>query len=130
MKKIFFAFTVLFSGIILSAQDKPQFLEVDYQMEMKFDFEEIIKNVPAQFRSQVEEPLKQEIQKGIFVNYKLKTNGSESEYKMQEQINNDQSMSGIILQQITAMDKEPLYKDIKAGYYLKPMDVGKAYLMK
>lgn len=129
MKKFFFAFAVL-SGIILNAQDKPQFLEVDYQMEMKFDFEEIIKNVPAQWRSQVEEPLKQEIQKGIFVDYKLKTNGTESEYKMQEKINNDQSMSGMILAQITAMDKEPLYKDIKTGYYLKPYDMGKAYLMK
>jgi len=130
MKKFFFAFAVLFSGIILNAQEKPQYLEVDYQMEMKFDYEEIIKNVPAQWRSQVEESLKQEIQKGIFVDYKLKTNGSESEYKMQEKINNDQSMSGIILSQITAMDKEPLYKDIKERYYLKPMNVGKAYLMK
>lgn len=130
MKKFFFAFAVLFSGILLNAQDKPQFLEVDYQMEMKFDIEQIMKNVPAQWRSQVEEPLRQEIQKGIFVDYKLKTNGTESEYKMQEKINNDQSPAGLILSQITAMDKEPLYKDIKAGYYLKPYDMGKAYLMK
>lgn len=130
MKKFFFAFAVLFSGIILNAQDKPQFLEVDYQMEMKFDVEEILKNIPAQWKSQVEEPLRQEIQKGIFVDYKLKTNGTESEYKMQEKINNDQSAAGMILSQITAMDKEPLYKDIKTGYYLKPYDLGKAYLMK
>lgn len=112
------------------AQEKPQFLEIDYQMEMKFDFDQIMANVPAQWKSQVEEPLRQEIKKGIFVDYKLKTNGTESEYKMQEKINNDQTPAGIILQQITAMDKEPLYKDIKQQYYLKPYNVGKAYLMK
>lgn len=130
MKKLFFCFTFVFAGILSFAQDKPQFLEVDYQMEMKFEFEEIIKNVPAQWRSQVEEPLKQEIQKGIFIDYKLKTNGTESEYKMQEKINNDQTPAGMILSQITAMDKEPLYKDIKEKYYLKPYNVGKSYLMK
>ena len=130
MKKFFFAFTVILSGIIVNAQDKPQYLEVDYQMEMKFDIEQILANVPAQWKAQVEEPLRQEIKKGIFVDYKLKTNGTESEYKMQEKINNDQSAAGIILSQITAMDKEPLFKDIKSGYYIKPYNMGKSYLMK
>lgn len=130
MKKIFFVLTLCLSVISLNAQEKPQFLEVDYQMEMKFDIEKIMASVPAQWKSQVEEPLRQEIKKGIFVDYKLKTNGTESEYKMQEKINNDQSPAGMILQQITAMDKEPLYKDIKQQYYLKPYNVGKAYLMK
>jgi len=130
MKKIVFAFSFLASIVWLNAQDKPQYLEIDYKMEMKFDVEQILAGVPAQWKAQVEEPLRQEIKKGIFVDYKLKTNGTESEYKMQEKINNDQSPAGIILSQITAMDKEPLYKDIKAGYYLKPYDVGKTYLMK
>ncbi len=130
MKKIVFAFSFLASIVWLNAQDKPQYLEIDYKMEMKFDVEQILAGVPAQWKAQVEEPLRQEIKKGIFVDYKLKTNGTESEYKMQEKINNDQSPAGIILSQITAMDKEPLYKDIKAGYYLKPYDIGKAYLMK
>lgn len=130
MKKIVFAFSFLASIVWLNAQDKPQYLEIDYKMEMKFDVEQILAGVPAQWKAQVEEPLRQEIKKGVFVDYKLKTNGTESEYKMQEKINNDQSPAGIILSQITAMDKEPLYKDIKAGYYLKPYDVGKTYLMK
>ncbi|MFA7687332.1 MAG: GLPGLI family protein [Moheibacter sp.] len=130
MKKIVFAFSFLASIVWLNAQHKPQYLEIDYKMEMKFDVEQILAGVPAQWKAQVEEPLRQEIKKGIFVDYKLKTNGTESEYKMQEKINNDQSPAGIILSQITAMDKEPLYKDIKAGYYLKPYDIGKAYLMK
>jgi|SRR5690606_12304125 len=130
MKKIFFAFTLLFTGLILNAQESPQYLEVDYQMEMKFDIDEILANVPAAWKAQVEEPLRQEIKNGIFVDYKLKTNGTESEYKMQEKINNDQSPAGMILSQITAMDKEPLYKDIQQKYYMKPYNVGKAYLMK
>src|SRR5690606_12669010 len=130
MKKIVFAFSFLASIVWLNAQDKPQYLEIDYKMEMKFDVEQILAGVPAAWKAQVEETLRQEIKKGIFVDYKLKTNGTESEYKMQEKINNDQSPAGIILSQITAMDKEPLYKDIKAGYYLKPYDVGKTYLMK
>ncbi|MFV0304059.1 MAG: GLPGLI family protein [Moheibacter sp.] len=129
MKKIC---TLLMFCIVYSvfAQEKPQYLEVDYQMEMKFDIEQIMASVPAQWKSQVEEPLRQEIKNGIFIDYKLKTNGTESEYKMQERINNDQSAAGMILSQITAMDKEPLYKDIKAQYYLKPYNVGKQYLMK
>lgn len=129
MKKIC---TLLMLCIVYSvfAQEKPQYLEVDYQMEMKFDIEQIMASVPAQWKSQVEEPLRQEIKNGIFIDYKLKTNGTESEYKMQERINNDQSAAGMILSQITAMDKEPLYKDIKAQYYLKPYNVGKQYLMK
>ncbi len=130
MKKLLFVFSLLFVGTYANAQDKPQFLEVDYQMEMKFDIEQILASVPAQWKSQVEEPLRQEIKNGIFVDYKLQTNGTESEYKMLEKINNDQTPAGMILSQITAMDKEPLYKDIKEKYYLKPYNVGKAYLMK
>lgn len=130
MKKIFFCFMLLIAGTLNFAQDKPQFLEVDYQMEMKFDADQVLANVPAQWKAQVEEPLRQEIKNGIFIDYKLKTNGTESEYQMQEKINNDQTPAGMILSQITAMDKEPLYKDIKEKYYLKPYNVGKAYLMK
>lgn len=130
MKKIFFAFAVFISTMALHAQDKPQFLEVDYQMEMKLDFDQIMSTIPAQWKSQVEETLRQEIKNGIFIDYSLKTNGTESEYKMLEKINNDQSAAGMILSQITAMDKEPLYKNIKEQYYLKPYNLGKAYLMK
>lgn len=130
MKKLVFAFSLLFIGIASNAQDKPQFLEVDYQMEMKFDIEQVLAGVPAAWKSQVEEPLRQEIKNGIFIDYKLKTNGTESEYKMQEKINNDQTPAGIILSQMTAADKEPLYKNIKEKYYLKPYNFGKAYLVK
>lgn len=130
MKNLLLAFGVLISGTLLNAQNKPQFLEVDYQMEMKMDLDQIMSNVPAEWKAAVEEPLREEIKKGIFVDYKLKTNGTESEYKMQQKISNDQSPAGMILSQVTAMDKEPLYKNITEMYFLKPYDLGKAYLMK
>lgn len=130
MNKILSAIIVLLIGVSAYSQDKPQFLEVDYQMEMKIELEQIMANVPAEWKAAVEEPLRQELKNGIFIDYKLKTNGSESEYKMQEKISNDQSPAGMILSQITAMDKEPLFKDIKEGYFLKPYNVGRAYLMK
>lgn len=130
MKNKLFLLGLFIAVITVKAQDKPQYLVIDYQMEMKLNADEVIKNIPAEWRAQVEEPLRQEIKKGIFIDYKLQTNGTESEYKMQEKINNDQSAAGMILQQITAMDKEPLYKDIKAKYYLKPYNMGKPYLMK
>lgn len=117
-------------GFTAFAQEKTQYMEIDYRMEMKLDADEIMKNVPAAWKAQVEEPLRQEIKNGIFMDYKLKTNGTESEYKLQEKINNDQTPAGLILQQITAMDKEALYKNISEKYYLKPVNAGKSYLIK
>lgn len=130
MKKFLFVFSLMTSVVFSNAQEKPQYLEVDYVLEMKMDIEKVLAGIPAQWKSQVEEPLRQEIKNGIFVDYKLKTNGTESVYKLQEKINNDQSPAGMILSQITATDKEPLYKNITEHYYLKPYDFGKAYLLK
>lgn len=128
MKKLFILFAFTISALSLSQER--QFLEIDYQMEMVMDFDQVISNVPAEYRAMVEEPLRQEINNGIFVDYKLKTNGTASEYKMQEKISNDQSTAGMVLAQITAMDKEPLYKDIEEKYFLKPYNVGRSYLVK
>lgn len=129
MKKLFILSALIISTLTFSQEEK-QFLEIDYQLEMVMDFDQIISNVPSEYRAMVEEPLRQELNKGIFIDYKLKTNGTESEYKMQEKISNDQSPSGMILSQISAMDKEPLYKDIDQQYFLKPYNVGRAYLVK
>lgn len=129
MKKLFILSALIIS-ILAFSQEKKQFLEIDYQLEMVMDFDQIISNVPSEYRAMVEEPLRQELNKGIFIDYKLKTNGTESVYKMQEKISNDQSPSGMILSQISAMDKEPLYKDIDQQYFLKPYNVGRAYLVK
>lgn len=129
MKKLFILSALIISTLAFS-QEKKQFLEIDYQLEMVMDFDQIISNVPSEYRAMVEEPLRQELNRGIFIDYRLKTNGTESEYKMQTKINNDQSAAGMILSQISAMDKEPLYKDIDQQYFLKPYNVGRAYLVK
>lgn len=129
MKNLFILSALIISTLTFS-QEKKQFLEIDYQLEMVMDFDQIISNVPSEYRAMVEEPLRQELNRGIFIDYQLKTNGTESEYKMQTKINNDQSATGMILSQISAMDKEPLYKDIDQQYFLKPYNVGRAYLVK
>lgn len=129
MKKLFILSALIISTLAFSQEEK-QFLEIDYQLEMVMDFDQIISNVPSEYRAMVEEPLRQELNRGIFIDYQLKTNGTESEYKMQTKINNDQSATGMILSQISAMDKEPLYKDIDQQYFLKPYNVGRAYLVK
>lgn len=130
MKKLFIVLPLLIIGCFVRAQDKPKYLEVDYQMEMKFDLEKVMENVPAQYRAMVRDQIKQEMDKGIFVDYKLKTNGEMSEYKMQEKISNSQSGGGMIMSQITAYDKEPLYKDQKEGVFYKLYDIGKQYIVK
>lgn len=130
MTKVCIALFVMHFSWVLNAQSKPQFLQVDYQVEVKLDVEQVIQNVPAQWRTQIQEQLRQEIGNGIFMDYQLKSNGNESEYKLQEKISNAQSQVGIIGSQISAMDKEPLFKDFTEGYYLKPYDLGKTYLVK
>ena len=100
MKKLFILTALIISTLAFS-QEKKQFLEIDYQLEMVMDFDQIISNVPSEYRAMVEEPLRQELNRGIFIDYQLKTNGTESEYKMQTKINNDQSAAGMILSQIS-----------------------------
>lgn len=130
MKRIVSIFAIVFLGVLLNAQNTNQYLEVNYKMEVKLEYEKIIENVPAQWRAAVQDQLKQEIGKGIFVDYTLKTNGIESDYRMDEKISNSQAGGGMIMSQITAMDKEPLYKNIRDNYYLKTYDFGKAYIIK
>lgn len=130
MKKLILVCLFIQSGFLLKAQDKTQYLEVKYEMQVKIELEQVLEQVPAQWRSAVQDQLKQEIGKGIFMDYTLKTNGVESEYKMDEKISNSQSGGGMIASQITAMDKDPLYKNIKENYYLKAYDFGKAYIIK
>lgn len=103
---------------------------VDYVAEFKMELDDILENVPAEYRSFVEAQLRQEINDGIFVDYQLKTNGVESEYKMVEKLDNTQGGGGMILSQITAMDKEPLYKNIKEDFFIKSYSFGQTYLVK
>lgn len=130
MKSLFLILSVFQFSLLLNAQQKSQYLDVDYQLEVKLNLEEVLGNVPAQYRAAIQDQLRQEIDKGIFVDYKLKTNGEESEYKMQEKINNSQTGGGMIANQITSMDKEPVYKNIKDSYYTKAYSFGKTFLVK
>src|SRR5690625_2845857 len=125
MKKLFILSSLIISTLTFY-REKKQFLEIYYQLEMVIDFDQIISNAPSEYRAMVQEPLRQKMNRGIFIDYQLKTNGTESEYKMQTKINNDQSAAGMILSQISAMDKEPLYKDIDQQYFLK--QIGRAHV--
>lgn len=130
MYRLILFFSILIVSYFVKAQQKPQFLEVDYRMEVILDADKVVANIPAAARAQVEAAIRQEIKNGVFVDYKLYTNGTESIYKMQEKLNNDQSSASIILQQFTAADKEPLFKNISEKIYVKPYDFGGGYLVK
>lgn len=130
MKKLFLALGIIFSTAVYSQDSAPQYLEVDYQMEILIDVEEVLSNVPAQYRSYMEESLRQEAADGIFIDYTLKTNGNESEYAMVEKIDNSQNQNSIVASWMGAMDKEATYKNLEEGYYLKPYNFGQAILVK
>lgn len=125
---------ILFSAFIvftLNAQEKPAFVEVNYEMLMDMDPETIIQNVPAQYRAQVADQIRQELDGGIKIDYILKTNGAESTYEMVERISNAQSTAGMITQQIMSQDKGVFYKDLENATFLKPYEImGSQYLVK
>ncbi|MXV37875.1 GLPGLI family protein [Flavobacteriaceae bacterium Ap0902] len=128
MKKLSLLIALCFS-VFTMAQEK-QFLEVNYQMEMDMELEEVMKNVPSQYRAMVEDQIKQELEDGVFLDYVLKTNGNESSYKMVDQITNAQDQGGMIAQQMKQFDKGVLYKNIEANEYRKPVEVpGTQYLI-
>ena len=87
-------------------------IEATYINEVKLDYEQTIKTVPQQFRSQVAEAIKGEIEAGIFLTYHLKSNGKYSSFNLEQKINNSQSSGGFIAHQMSAMDSKPYYKDL------------------
>ncbi|MBS7333284.1 MAG: GLPGLI family protein [Weeksellaceae bacterium] len=135
MKKLLFSFALglLTTSFSFAQENKTQNIEATYVCEMKLDLDATLKQVPQAYRSQVEEMLKAEINAGIFMNYFLNSNGKQSSFKLEEKISNSQSAGGMIVQQITAMDKFPYYKDLTTtpATYYKEIDMGvKQYLMK
>ncbi|QTV04545.1 GLPGLI family protein [Faecalibacter bovis] len=135
MKKLLFSFALGFltTSFSFAQENKTQNIEATYVCEMKLDLDATLKQVPQAYRSQVEEMLKAEINAGIFMNYFLNSNGKQSSFKLEEKISNSQSAGGMIVQQITAMDKFPYYKDLTTtpATYYKEIDMGvKQYLMK
>lgn len=129
MKKIVLLVIVLVSGLVHS-QEKPQYVEVNYDLILEMNPEDVLKNIPSQYRAAVEEGIRQELKDGIVINYVLKTNGKESTYNMVEKISNAQSQVGIITQQIQNSDKGITYKDLTNNTMLKTYEIfGQKYLI-
>lgn len=135
MKKLLltFALGLVTTTLSFAQENKNQNIEATYVCEMKLDLEETMKQIPQAYRSQVEGMLKAEIDAGIFMNYFLNSNGKTSTFKLEQKISNSQSAGGMIVQQMTAMDKNPYYKDLTTTpiSYYKEIDMGvKQYLIK
>lgn len=129
MKKILLLLTFLSSATFSLAQK--QFVEVSYQMTMDMDAEQVIGQIPSQYRAAVEDQIRQELADGIFIDYVLKTNGNESVYKIVEQINNAQTQGGMIAQQMRTFDKGTTYKNLAETFYMKPVDLpGQRYMLR
>ncbi|MDO5655861.1 MAG: GLPGLI family protein [Flavobacteriaceae bacterium] len=129
MKNLFLGLIFLISAHLF-AQEK-QFVEISYLMEVQMDVEQIISQVPQEYRAMVADQIRQELAEGIYIDYTLVTNSNESVYQMVEQINNSQTRGGMIAQQVRSFDKGVTYKNINENYYLKPIDAfGTSYLLK
>ncbi|AFL97295.1 GLPGLI family protein [Ornithobacterium rhinotracheale] len=122
MKKLFSIFSLL-AFLFVFGQETTENLVIHYQSIVKIDLPAILKNVPEQYRAQTEAMLKAEAEKGITVDYTLKTNGQKSIFSLDEKIDNSQTQGGIIAMQIKMADKEPFFKNIKEGYYKKGFSV-------
>ena len=119
MKKLSTLFILLFSVIMLTAQEKAESIIVNYKADIKLDLETILKNVPPQYRAQTEPIIKAELKNGINIDYTLKTNGKESIYQLNEKLDNSQTQGGMIANQIKQADKEPMFKNIEKNIYIK-----------
>ena len=135
MKKLLFTFVlgVIASTVSFAQETKNQNIEVEYVCDVIIDYEQTMKNIPSQYRSQFAEPLKAEIARGISMNFFLKNNGKYSSFEIVEKISNSQNQVGFIEQQIRASESKPYYKDftVNPPIYYKEADFGvKKFLIK
>lgn len=125
-----FLFLILGYSTISIAQDQRN-LEVDYLTKLYLDVDMVMNKIPAQYRSQVGNSIREEIKKGISIEYKLLTNGKKSSYQLQPKINNSQGIESMILNQLSSQDKGALYKDLDSLSFIKEYDImGSSYLVK
>lgn len=135
MKKTVLAFTL---GLVTTALsfgqgNKTQNIEATYVCDVIIDYDQTIKQIPSQYRSQVAETIKAEIANGITMNYFLKNNGKVSSFEIEEKISNAQNQFGLIEQQIRASESYPYFKDFSTTptIYYKEVDFGvKKFLIK
>lgn len=128
-----FALGIITTTISIAQDNKTQNIDATYVCEIKVDYEQTMKEIPSQYKSQFGPMLKAEIDAGIFMTYFYKYNGKQSTFTLEQKVNNGQGGLGFIAQQITAMDNKPTYKDFTAtpNMYYKEVDFGvKQYLIK
>ena len=135
MKKAFltFALGVITTTISLAQDNKKQNIDATYICEMKLDYDQTMKNVPAEYRAQVGPMLKAELDAGVFMTYFFKSNSKISTFVLEQKVGNAQTQGGMIAQQMAAFDNKPTYKDFTAtpNMYYKEVDLGaKQYLIK
>jgi len=128
MKKaiLTFALGIITTTISIAQDNKTQNIDATYVCEIKVDYEQTMKEIPSQYKSQFGPMLKAEIDAGIFMTYFYKYNGKQSTFTLEQKVNNGQGGLGFIAQQITAMDNKPTYKDFAAtpNMYYKEVDFG------
>ena len=124
MKKAFLTFALgIITTTISLAQDKTQNIDATYVCEMKLDYDQTMKNIPAEYRAQVGPMLKAELDAGVFMTYFFKSNTKMSTFVLEQKVGNAQTQGGMIAQQMAAFDNKPTY--------YKEVDLGsKQYLIK
>lgn len=117
---------ILVTCLLLTSFAHSQTVEATYECEIKLDYEKIILSIPPKFRAQLSEPLKNEINAGVYINYLFKGNKNYSVFELEQKVNNSQSQGGIIFQQIMNYDNKPYYKDFAStpNWYYKEIDLG------
>lgn len=127
--KIILLLTLTFSFQLFSQEEKN--FEIGYETLVFMNADMVINKIPVQYRTQVESSIREEIKKGISMEYKLLTNGKQSEYQLQPKINNSQGVDALILNQLTSQDKGALHKDLDSLSFIKEYDIiGTKYLVK
>lgn len=121
----------MITSSLVNAQKVNEYLNIAYVLNVKLDADKIIESLPKEKRLQYGNILKAEIEKGIYVNYFLTTNGDKSIFKMEEKIDNDPTQVNMVIKQITSLDRRPFIKDIDNKIFYKGYDVaGKLHVVK
>ncbi|RLZ08692.1 GLPGLI family protein [Faecalibacter macacae] len=64
------------------------------------------------------------MEKGIFVNFELESNGEMSSFKPEIKLNNSQNNDGLIYREIVASEANPLYKDYNKNEFYNVREFG------
>ena len=120
-------FTLFLFGFNYSfAQVQKENIRAIYTTEFILN-NDIIEQLPSAYK----ELAKAEIEKGIFVNFELESNGEMSSFKPEIKLNNSQNNDGFIYRQIVDAEANPLYKDYTKNEFYNVREIGgKTFLIK